>query len=139
MAVIEKFNELLKENEKTTRDYQDLRIKLSTRDDVLTLVAKMLWNLIAPAIKAIIDLALNRDISYASEFTPQQAAKIKEILELFSDDPAKQQSIAYWLLYEADKRNNFTDKQYEQCDRELERIVRDQYNLNQSNGRWKSY
>jgi hypothetical protein len=136
---IEKFNELLKENEKTYRDYQNLKIKLSTRDDVLTVVAKMLWNLIAPAIKAIIDLALNRDISYASEFIPQQAAKIKEILEKFSDDPAKQQSIAYWLLYEADKRNNFTDKQYQQCDRELERIVRDQYSLNQSNGKWKGY
>lgn len=136
---IEKFNELLKENEKTYRDYQDLKIKLSTRDDVLTVVAKMLWNLIAPAIKAIMDLALNREISYASEFTPQQATKIKEILETFSDDPAKQQSVAYWLVYEADKRNNFTDKQYEQCERELERIVRDQYNLNQSNGRWKSY
>ncbi|MCF0185367.1 MAG: hypothetical protein HUJ98_02630, partial [Bacteroidaceae bacterium] len=86
-------------------------------------------------IKAIIDLALNRKISIFSEFTPEQAAEVKGILNWFTLDSEEQKVVGYWLIREADKTSHFTDAQFDQCVREIERVANNEYGLRQGQGR----
>ena len=124
----ERFAEWLKERDNLITKANTLQMKLNYRDDTATIVIKMLWNMLVPFFNAVRDLA-NRRLSKNTEFTDAQAAEIKGILQQFSDKPKEQKLVGYMLLREANKKYHFTDAQYDQCEREMERVADNQYNI----------
>lgn len=125
------FMEILMEKNKLLDvqvENHSLKARLDTRDDCATLAMKLLWNIVAPFIEALRDLALNRKISTWSEFIEQQVVDIKRILQKFSDKPA------YWMLREATKKYHFTKAQEQQCEREMKRVLNNEYKIGLSGG-----
>lgn len=84
-------------------------------------------NIVAPFFEALRDLALNRKISVWSEFTEKQVTDMKRILQKFSDKPEEQEKIAYWFLREASKKYHFNKVQEQQCEREMKRVLNNEY------------
>ena len=124
----ERFAEWVQERNDLISKANTLQMKLNYRDDTATIVIKMLWNMLVPFFNAVRELA-NRKLSKHSEFTDAQAAEIKGILQQFSDKPKEQKLVGYMLLREANKKYHFTDAQYDQCEREMERVADNQYNI----------
>ena len=106
-----------------------LKARLNARDDCATLAIKLLWNIVAPFFEALRDLALNRKISVWSEFTEKQVTDMKRILQKFSDKPDEQEKIAYWFLREASKKYHFNKVQEQQCEREMKRVLNNEYQI----------
>lgn len=125
----DKFAAWVKERNELISNNNKLQMKLNYRDDTATIVIKMLWNMLVPFFNAIRDLAFNRKISLHSEFTDAQAAEIKGILQQFSNKAEEQKLVGYMLLREANKKYHFTDEQYDQCEREMERVADNYYNI----------
>lgn len=131
------FMEILKENNRLAEvqvENYSLKANLIARDDCATLALKLLWNIVAPFIEALRDLAQNRKISIWSEFTEQQVADMKRILQKFSDKPAEQEKVAFWMLREASKKYHFNEEQEKQCKRELKRVLNNEYRIGVSGG-----
>lgn len=131
------FMEILKEKNKLAEvqvENHSLKARLNARDDCATLALKLLWNIVAPFIEALRDLALNRQISIWSEFTEQQVTDMKRILQKFSDKPADQEKVAFWMLREATKKYNFTKAQEQQCEREMKRVLNNEYKIGLGGG-----
>ena len=129
--------EILKEKNKLAEvqvENHSLKARLNARDDCATLALKLLWNIVAPFIEALRDLALNRQISIWSEFTEQQVTDMKRILQKFSDKPADQEKVAFWMLREATKKYNFTKAQEQQCEREMKRVLNNEYKIGLGGG-----
>ena len=133
--MVKRIDELVRQNSNLIQEKNGLNTRIKTRDNALTIIAKSLWDVIANAIKAIIDLALNRKISIFSEFTPEQAAEVKGILNQFTQDSEEQKAVGYWLIREANKTGHFTDAQFDQCVRKIERVANNEYGLKQGIGK----
>lgn len=126
------FMQILEENNKLIGvqvENHSLKARLNARDDCATLALKLLWNIVAPFIEALRDLAFNHKISIWSEFTEQQVADIKRILKKFSDKPEEQEKVAFWMLREASKKYHFNEAQEKQCEREIDRVLKNQYRI----------
>lgn len=54
---------------------------------------------------------------------------MKRILQKFSDKPEEQEKIAYWFLREASKKYHFNKVQEQQCEREMKRVLNNEYQI----------
>jgi len=68
------------------------------------------------------------------KFTEQQVTDMKRILQKFSEKPAEQEKVAYWMLREATKKYHFTKAQEQQCEREMKRVLNNEYKIGLSGG-----